>query len=446
MNRLFHPTVKKNDLGQNFIWGVATSAFQIEGGSVSDGRGESIWDRFCQITGTIADGSDGAVACDHYNLWESDLDLIAELNVNAYRFSISWPRVQPAGSGDWNELGFEFYERLIGGLQDRGIQCHVTLNHWDLPQALQDVGGWSSDETCECFVEYAREVNRRFGDKLTSICTHNEPWVIAILGHEVGNFAPGIKSRKTAMQVSHNLLKSHGAALRALRADGCVSELGIVLNMSPIYPATDSPEDIEKAKLDDGLIVRWYMDPLLKGTYPQDVLDYLGEDCPAYTETEMELIAQPNDFIGVNYYTRNFSSNGNPWDVESTGNLVTDMGWEVYPEGLTELLVRLHSDYRVKKFWVTENGAAFKDTMEEGFVDDQDRVSYLRDHIQATARAKQHGVPVEAYFAWSLFDNFEWASGYEKRFGIYHVDYTTGKRTAKASANWYKEFLQGDSK
>ena len=446
MNRLFQPTVKKNELGQKFIWGVATSAFQIEGGNTADGRGESIWDRFCQVAGNIADGSDGAVACNHYNLWEADLDLIADLNVDAYRFSISWPRVQPTGSGDWNEPGFEFYERLIHGLHERGVQCHVTLNHWDLPQALQDRGGWESDEICACFVEYAREVNRRFGDKLASICTHNEPWVIATLGHEVGNFAPGIKSRKTAMQVSHNLLKSHGAALKALRADGCHAELGIVLNMSPIYPATNSSEDVEKAKLDDGLIVRWYMDPLFKGSYPQDVLDHLGMDCPTYTEADMKLITQPNDFIGVNYYTRNFSSNGNPWDVESTGNLVTDMGWEVYPQGLTELLVRLHSDYRVKKFWVTENGAAFKDTMEEGVINDHDRLSYLRDHIEATARAKQLGVPVEAYFAWSLFDNFEWASGYEKRFGIYHVDYATGRRTAKASANWYKEFLQGDSK
>ena len=445
MNRLFKPAIKKLDLGQKFIWGVATSAFQIEGGSTADGRGESIWDRFCQVPGNIADGSDGSVACDHYNLWESDLDLIADLGVDAYRFSISWPRVRPLGDGAWNEAGLNFYERLIQGLQDRGIQAHVTLNHWDLPQALQDRGGWESDETCELFVEYALEINRRFGDKLASICTHNEPWVVAVLGHEIGNFAPGIKSRKVAMQVSHNLLKSHGMALAALRQDGCQAELGIVLNMSPIYPATDSADDIAKAKIDDGLIVRWYMDPLINGRYPSDVLEHLGDDSPTFTADEMALIAQPNDFIGVNYYTRNFSSNGNPWDVESTGNLVTDMGWEVYPDGLTELLVRLHSDYRVKKFWVTENGAAFKDELENGFVDDQARVSYIRDHIEATAKARDLGVPVEAYFAWSLFDNFEWASGYEKRFGIYHVDYGTGKRSAKASANWYRDFLGDES-
>ena len=234
-------------------------------------------------------------------------------------------------------------------------------------------------------------------------------------------------------------------ALAALRQDGCQAELGIVLNMSPIYPATDSADDIAKAKIDDGLIVRWYMDPLINGRYPSDVLEHLGDDSPTFTADEMALIAQPNDFIGVNYYTRNFSSNGNPWDVESTGNLVTDMGWEVYPDGLTELLVRLHSDYRVKKFWVTENGAAFKDELENGFVDDQSRVSYIRDHIEATAKARDLGVPVEAYFAWSLFDNFEWASGYEKRFGIYHVDYATGKRSAKASANWYRDFLGDES-
>lgn len=446
MNNLFKPSLNRSLVGENFIWGVATSAFQIEGCTKQDGRGDSIWDTFCRLPGKIADGSDGTIACNHYNLWESDLDLISDLGVSAYRFSMSWSRVRPKGYGNWNEKGFSFYEKLIQGLCDRGIQPHLTLNHWDLPQALQDEGGWLSDRVCDLFVEYALEVNRRFGSKLASICTHNEPWVIAILGHEIGNFAPGLKSRKTAMQVSHNLLKSHGEAVFALRKEGCTAKLGIVLNMSPIYPATSSEEDVAKARLDDGLIVRWYMDSLMTGIYPQDVLEHLGDDAPKVADGDLQLISQPNDFIGLNYYTRNFSSNGNPWDAKSTGNLVTDMGWEVYPQGLTELLVRLNSDYEVKEFWVTENGAAFKDKLEDGVVDDCHRLSYLRDHIDATAKARELGVPVEAYFAWSLFDNFEWASGYEKRFGIYHVDYKTGKRTAKSSAYWYRDFLMGNSR
>ena len=436
------PGLSRSDFPVDFIWGVATSSYQIEGATDLDGKGPSVWDTFCQQPGHIADGTDGALACDHYHRYLEDLDLIARLGVNAYRLSMSWPRVQPLGEGDWNEQGFAFYERLIHGLVARGIQVHVTLNHWDMPQALQDKGGWASRSTCAHFVRYAQEVARRFGPHISSLCTHNEPWVIAVLGHELGVFAPGLKSRQTAMQVAHHLLLSHGMAVKAIREQGTAMELGIVLNLSPIYPASDSEADRQKAVIDDGLIARWYLDPLLKGHYPEDVWAHLGEDAPQVEDGDMALICQPLDYLGVNYYTRNFSSSGNPWDVHSTGNEVTDMGWEVYPKGLTELLFRLHQDYPIRRYRVTENGAAFKDEFVDGQVNDERREVYLRDHIQATLDARAMGVPVDAYFAWSLMDNFEWASGFEKRFGLVHVDYTTQKRTPKRSALWYQKFLE----
>jgi beta-glucosidase len=436
--------VRRADFPQQFVWGVATSAFQIEGATRTDGRGLSVWDVFCTQPGVIADGSNGDIACDHYHRWEQDLELVADMGVNAYRFSISWPRVQPDGQGAWNEAGFAFYDRLLTRLQELGVQAHVTLNHWDLPQALQEQSGWEVRSTCDHFVRYAREVARRFGDRLTSICTHNEPWVIAVLGHQHGVFAPGLRSQASAIQVAHHLLLSHGMALKALRADRVRVDMGIVLNLSPIYPASEAEADVRKAILDDGLNARWYIDPLLLGRYPVDVLEHLGADAPKVLPGDMELIAQPLDFLGVNYYTRNFSSSGNPWDVKSTGNKVTDMGWEVYPEGLTELLCRLHRDYTLPTMLVTENGAAFKDAVENGQVEDVDREDYIRNHIAATLKAREQGVPVQGYFAWSLLDNFEWASGYDKRFGLVHVDYVTQQRTPKRSARWYRGFLKAD--
>lgn len=436
-------TVSRDQFPKDFKWGVATSSFQIEGAHDSDGKGPSIWDTFCAVEGKIADASNGHVACEHYVRWPEDVELIGRLGVNAYRFSMSWPRVQPDGQGAWNEAGFAFYEQLISALEKRGIELHLTLNHWDLPQSLQDQGGWANRDVCGHFTRYATEVARRFGHRVHSICTHNEPWVIAILGYEQGIFAPGIQSRSQAMQAVHHLLLSHGMALQAMRSLGITTPMGIVLNLSPIYPASDDPKDVAKAKLDDGLILRLYMDALYKGVYPQDVIDHLGSDAPQVQAGDLETMAQSNDFLGVNYYTRNFSSSGNPWDVTSTGNTVTDMGWEVYPQGLTELLCRLHNDYQPKRLWVTENGAAFKDHMVNGEVDDPQRLAYIRDHIAATHDAIQQGVPVGAYFAWSLMDNFEWASGYAKRFGLVYVDFTTQKRTFKNSALWYQNFLSG---
>jgi beta-glucosidase len=426
----------------DFCWGVATSSFQIEGAAQEGGKGESIWDTFCRVPGAIADGSNGDLACGHVHRLEEDLDLIASLGVNAYRFSVSWPRVQPLGQGPWSEQGMDFYGRLLDGLARRGIKAHMTLNHWDLPQALQDQGGWASRQTVHHFVCYAREMARRFGSRVEAITTHNEPWVVAFLGHESGIFAPGLKSRATAIQVSHHLLLSHGLALRALRADGCPARLGIVLNLAPMVPAADSPEDVAKARLEDGRLLRWFMDPMFRGSYPQDVLDHLGEDAPKVEEGDLRDIAAPLDYLGINYYSRSVVSAGEPFDVKSSGLALTEMGWEIYPQGLTELLVRLHRDYAVPPIYITENGGAFPDHLSDGRVHDSDRISYLSDHIAAVGDAIRQGVPVVGYMVWSLMDNFEWASGYEKRFGIVHVDYQTLKRTLKDSARWYQRFLQ----
>ena len=423
-----------------FLWGVATSAFQIEGAAAEDGRGDSIWDEFCRRSGSIKDGSSGAVACDHYHRMRDDVALIAGLNVGGYRFSISWPRVQPLGSGAWNEHGFAFYDRLVDELLRRGVQPHVTLYHWDLPQALQVDGGWMNRDTVARFVDYASEVGRRLGDRAASIATHNEPWVVSVLGHEAGIFAPGLRSQKAAMQVSHHLLLSHGRAVQALRAQGLSAPLGIVLNQSPIHAATDSPEDQAKARLDDGLTVRWYMDPLLLGTYPADVLDFLGGDAPQVDAGDMADIAQPLDFLGINYYTRNVSGTGAPRDLVVAGREVTDMGWEVVPAGLSELLLRLHADYRLPPIYIMENGAAYPDRVVDGAVPDPDRIRYLQSHISAMADARDGGVDVRGYFVWSLLDNFEWADGYLKRFGIVYVDYATQQRIPKDSALWYRGF------
>ena len=427
---------------EGFVWGVATSAFQIEGAPHEDGKGASIWDTFCRVPGVIADASNGDLACDHYHRLDADLDLIAHLGVNAYRFSVSWPRVRPGGAGAWNEKGLAFYERLVDGLLARGVNPYLTLNHWDLPDELQANGGWADRDTVHRFVEYARGMAERLGDRVAAITTHNEPWVMAVLGHETGLFAPGIKDRAVATQASHHLLLSHGLALQALRADGCRAKLGIVLNLSPVQPATDAPADVAQARLEDGKLLRWYMDPLFKASYPQDVLDHLGADAPRTEPGDLRAIATPMDFLGVNYYSRAVVSAAGPWDARSSGREITDMGWEVYPEGLTELLLRLHRDYPVPPMYVTENGGAFKDALADGRVNDADRTRYIAQHIAAVGEALRQGVRMEGYMVWSLLDNFEWASGYEKRFGIVHVDYATQRRTLKDSALWYRDFLK----
>lgn len=437
------PTELHRRFPADFDWGVATSAYQIEGAAFADGKGESVWDRFCRVPGAIADGSNGEVACDHYHRLDEDLDLIASLGVDAYRFSVSWPRVQPAGKGAWNDRGLAFYERLVDGLLARGVRPYLTLNHWDLPQALQDTGGWAQRDTMHRFVDYARGMHRRLGDRLAVITTHNEPWVIAVLGHEKGQFAPGLRNRATAYQVAHHLLVSHGLAVQALRADGCRAKLGIALNLGASVPATDAPADVERARIDDMHGRRWYTDPLFLGHYPQEALEALGSDAPVVEAGDMALIATPADYLGINYYTRAVSSAGEPFDVRRGGLALTDMGWEIYPRGLTELLLTLARDYpAMPPMVVTENGGAFADRVVDGQVHDADRCDYLRTHIAAVADAMAQGVRMAGYIIWSLMDNFEWTSGYRKRFGIVHIDYATQRRTPKDSARWYQHFLE----
>jgi beta-glucosidase len=425
-----------------FVWGVATSSYQIEGAASTDGRGPSVWDTFCRVPGTIADGSNGDQACDHYHRWADDLDIVRGLGVDAYRFSVAWPRVQPDGRGAWNEAGLDFYERLVDGCLARGIAPYLTLNHWDLPQALQDQGGWGARDTVHRFVDYARHVNARLGDRVRSITTHNEPWVVAVLGHEKGVFAPGLKDRALAMQVSHHLLLSHGLSLQALRADGAAAPLGIVLNLSPFHPAAETAADRAKAVIEDGLLRRWYLDPIYHGKYPEDALAHLGADAPAVQPGDLAAIRQPVDFVGVNYYTRSVVSAQGEWDAKAAGKDTTAMGWEIYPQGLTELLVNLKRDYPIPALIVTENGGAFDDVLTgDGRVHDARRTRYVAQHIAAVHQAIAQGAPVTGYMVWSLLDNFEWSSGYARRFGIVHVDYATQRRTLKDSARWYSDFL-----
>jgi beta-glucosidase len=426
----------------DFTWGSATSAQQIEGAATTDGRGPSIWDHFCAQPGRILDGSNVETACDHYHRHAQDVASMRWLGLNAYRFSISWSRVQPLGQGGWNEAGFAFYDRLIDDLLAAGIAPHATLYHWDLPQALHEgMGGWLSREIVPLFAAYAAEVARRFGPRLASISTHNEPWCTATLGYQTAQFAPGHTSRAEASQVSHHLLLSHGAAILAMRPL-TTTPLGIVLNHTPPFPAEATEADRRAARLDDGLTTRWYMDPLFLGQYPADVLQHLGADAPVVEAGDLALIGQPLDFLGVNFYTRNIVSSRVPPLPMPPGIGRTDMGWEVYPQALTQHLLRLTREYLPPPIFITENGMANADARNaQGRIPDVERINYLHWHLQAVAQAMAQGADVRGYFYWSLLDNFEWNSGYAKRFGLLYTDYQTLERTPKDSALWYRDFL-----
>ncbi|OWQ85350.1 beta-glucosidase [Roseateles aquatilis] len=430
-------------LPAGFQWGSATSAAQIEGAAREDGKGESIWDRFCARPGAIKDGSDIDVACDHYRRYPQDVKLMQWLGLDAYRFSFAWPRVQPLGRGAWNEAGFAFYDRLIDTLLEAGIQPNATLYHWDLPQALDEsIGGLLSREVVPLFADYAAEIARRFGDRLATIATLNEPWCSATLGYETAQFAPGHRNRAEATQVSHHLLMMHGAAIQAMRAVGGQARLGIVLNHTPSFPADPLSEaDRRAARIDDGTNVRWYMDPVFRGQYPADIVEYLGADAPLIEVGDLALIQQPLDFLGVNFYTRSVLD-GRQAMVKPPGELgFTDMGWEIYPQALTQHLLRISREYTPPPIVITENGMANADRVVDGRVADPARIAYLRGHLEAVAQAVALGADVRGYFYWSLLDNFEWNSGYEKRFGLFHVDYATQQRLAKDSAHWYRDMI-----
>ena len=439
--------LKRHDFPTGFVWGTATAAYQIEGAARDDGRGPSIWDTFSHTPGRVRNNDSGDVACDHYRRWPEDLDLMRRMNLGAYRFSIAWPRVLPEGRGRPNERGLAFYDRLVDGLLERGIEPWATLYHWDLPQALQNAGGWAERATAQAFADYAELVAGRLGDRVKRWITHNEPWCAAILGNLAGIHAPGLRDAATAYRVAHNLLVSHGLAVPRVRAASAGASVGITLNLVPAYPASDRPEDLAAAERHDLAQNRLFLDPLYGRGYPPALLDLLGDDAPSPEPGDLELIAAPTDFLGVNYYSRAVVAhdpNGGPLrtrQLRPEASEYTAFDWEVFPRGLTDLLVRVGQDYPTGPILVTENGAAYHDRLEGGRVHDEERRTYLERHLAACLDAVRAGAPLAGYFAWSLLDNFEWAEGYDKRFGLTHVDFGTQARTLKYSGEWYRDFL-----
>ena len=437
----------------DFLWGAATSAYQVEGAASEDGRGLSIWDTFCRMPGRVRDGDTGDVACDQYHRYPEDVALMAELGLGAYRFSVAWPRIQPAGTGPPNPKGIDHYRRLVEELNRNGIEPVLTLFHWDLPQALEDAGGWPNRDTAARFAEYASIVHSALAGEVRLWITLNEPWVAAWLGYGTGIHAPGKTDDALALAATHHQLLAHGLA-----RDAVGGGVGITLNLEPHHPATDDPEDVRVARLADLHMNALFLDPLFGRGYPAELADHYAPiyDRGLVREGDLETIAGPLAFLGVNYYRPQLiaadpSRGAHPveapgslgaWAVIPPGTPVTAMGWPIVPAGMTEILLRLHRDYRPARMYVTENGAAFDDVVGPGGrVDDADRVDYLRGHVEAAREAIDVGVPLAGYFAWSLLDNFEWAQGYSKRFGIVRVDFDTQARTTKASARWFAQHI-----
>ena len=457
----------------DFVWGTATAAYQIEGAALEDGRRPSIWDTFCRVPGAVSNGDTGDIACDHYHRLEDDLDLMAGLRLPAYRFSVSWPRVLPDPVGKVNEVGLDFYQRLVDGLLRRGITPLLTLYHWDLPQLLQDDGGWLSRQTVDRFVEYAEVVGRALGDRVRAITTLNEPFCAAFLGHGSGVHAPGIRDNGSALAAAHHLNLAHGRAVTALRAGSPTDlTLSVTLNLAQVEAASDSDADRAAARHVDAIANRIFLEPILRGSYP----DQLIEDTRHITDWgfvhdgDVAEISAPIDILGINYYhattvaagpanvagtTAGLSPGGSPsqtapspWPGTDRAHSVprpgpyTEMGWSIDPEGLTRLLVGLHHDYPGTPLVITENGRASTDAVAgDGQIHDRDRIDYLRQHLTAARAAIEEGVDLRGYYLWSFMDNFEWAWGYSKRFGIVHVDYATLERTPKDSALWYRDVI-----
>jgi len=435
-----------------FVWGAATAAYQIEGAWNEDGKGPSTWDTFCHKPRKILDGSSGDVACDHYHRYQEDVEVMAELGLPAYRFSISWPRILPQGRGAVNAAGLDFYDRLVDALLAKQIEPYLTLYHWDLPQALEDLGGWASRDTAQYFAEYARIVAERLGDRVTHWITHNEPVVVSLLGYFMGEYAPGEQNPTAAFQAAHHLLLSHGWAAEAARAASPgTTEIGIVQHLRPVHPATDTDEDRQAASRYDGVVNRFFLDPIFLGRYPEDTVALLEIIMPEIEDGDMKAISTPIDFLGVNYYTR-FVVRHDPSmmlieasEVQPPDSEYSQL-WEIYKPGLYEMLTRLHSDYKPKRILITENGIPVPDGLDlDGRVRDYRRTAYLRDNLAQLHRAMAGGVPVEGYFVWSLLDNFEWSHGYQARFGIVYLDYETQKRIIKESGRWYAQVIQQNS-
>ncbi len=464
--RTTSPSSSPVSFPEGFVLGAATAAYQIEGATSADGRTDSIWDAFCRVPGAVLGGDDGAVADDHYHRYRDDVALMKRLNLDSYRFSVAWPRVRPDG-GPVNSRGLDFYSRLVDELLEAGVSPWLTLYHWDLPQALEEKGGWAERDTAYRFAEYALSVHDVLGDRVPVWTTLNEPWCSAFLGYAGGQHAPGRRDPQAALRAVHHLLLGHGLAVTELRRRDPELSLGITLNLThPEAADPADPADHDAARRIDGVHNRIFLDPLLEGRYPADVLDDTAEVdwYDVVREGDLETISAPLDVLGVNYYHGDAVSGRPHDDVVGTGQVyperptgspfvgsehvtfpsrhlpVTDMGWEVQPWGLRDLLVRLDKDYRLPPVHITENGAAYADTLSpEGKVDDPERIAYIDSHLRAVREAMDAGVDVRGYFVWSLFDNFEWAFGYAKRFGIVYVDYATQERIPKASATWYAE-------
>jgi beta-glucosidase len=436
-------------LPSDFVWGAATSAFQIEGALRQDGRLPSIWDDFCRTPMAIDGGDDGETACESYRRWPQDLDLLRQIGAGAYRFSVAWPRVQPMGRGAINTAGLDYYDRMVDDMLDAGIRPFVTLYHWDLPSALQETGGWVLRDTALRFAEYAGVVGRRLGDRVTDWVTLNEPFCSAWKGHLEGRMAPGIRDLRSAVRASYHLLLGHGLAVGALRAGAeATPSIGIVNNLSPCEAASDNDDDVRAADVADGHNNRWWLDPIHGRGFPPDMVELYGIELPAESG-DLETIAAPTDFLGLNYYFRTRVA-ADPTvttlgfrQVEVPGAKTTALGWEVHPQGLEDLLIRLMTEYDPPAVYVTENGSAWPDEPDaRGYVVDDDRTAYLTQHVEAVARAAGKGVPVKGYFAWSLMDNFEWAYGYWPRFGLAYVDYPTQRRTLKRSGETYRDLIE----
>jgi beta-glucosidase len=441
------------------VWGAATAAFQIEGSTTVDGRTDSIWDEFCRRPGAVVAGDTGDPAADHYRQYERDVALMSELGLGAYRFSVAWPRIRPDG-GPVNPLGLDFYERLVDRLLENGISPWATFYHWDLPQVLEERGGWANRDTAYQFVDYVRAVLDRLGDRVPVWTTLNEPWCSAFLGYASGKHAPGRTEPSAAIAAVHHLLLAHGLGMAAIRELAPSADAGLTLNLFPVEPADpESPADVDAARRIDGLQNRIFLDPVLCGSYPQDLLDDLAPFGIAdnIQDGDLAIISAPVDLLGVNYYRAHTvtagpgdepSSGPSEWigaehvGFLSTGQPRTDSGWEVQPPGLVDVLVRMHHEYPPVPLHITENGAAYRDTIDpDGEIRDHQRIAFLDAHLRAAHTAIEHGVDLRGYFYWSLLDNFEWAEGYAKRFGIVHVDYASQRRTPKLSAWWYANVI-----
>ena len=436
---------------EGFAWGTATAAYQIEGGVAEGGRRPSIWDTFARQPGRIVDGSNGDVSCDHFHRYGEDFKLMRELGLRHYRFSIAWPRIFPTGAGTPNQAGLDFYERLVDCMQESGIEPYATLYHWDLPQALQDAGGWTNRATADRFVEYSDAVTRRLGKKIRAWMTHNEPWVVAFVGNLYGSHAPGLSDLRTALSVAHTVLLSHGKAVPAIRANGGPgTKVGIVHNLEWVEPASRREEDKAAAARHDGAFNRWFLDPVFKGSYPQDMLEWYGDNAPAVQKGDLEAMRAPIDFLGVNYYTRRIIAHDPSGDFLHVRRVSYPFvphadyeEWEVSPEGLYRVLVRVSEDYGRPVLYVTENGTPLSDTIgPDGACHDSFRIDYLARHAAAIWQANADGADVRGYFIWSIMDNFEWNLGYTKRFGLVHVDFATQKRTVKDSGRWFSRVIR----